>query len=88
MGLVAGRIDAIFIPLNHFNTTTIIWFDFELVLLLSLVGQLLQGVALRTLNVALVVALTSYGSIVAGQPHRSLSASTQPSARSSRAFSL
>ena len=66
MGLVAGRIDAIFIPLNHFDATTIIWFDFELVLLLSLVGQLLQGVALRTLNVALVVALTSYGSIAAG----------------------
>ena len=44
----------------------LIWFDFELVLLLSLVGQLLQGVALRTLNVALVVALTSYGSITAG----------------------
>lgn len=37
-----------------------------LVLLLSLVGELLQGVALRTLNVALVVALTSYGSIAAG----------------------
>jgi drug/metabolite transporter (DMT)-like permease len=66
MGLVAGRIDAIFIPLNHFDATTIIWFDFEPVLLLSLVGQLLQGVALRTLNVALVVALTSYGSIAAG----------------------
>ena len=66
MGLVAGRIDAIFIPLNHFDATTIIWFDFWMVLLISLVGQLLQGVALRTLNVALVVALTSYGSIVAG----------------------
>jgi drug/metabolite transporter (DMT)-like permease len=66
MGLVAGRIDAIFIPLNHFDATTIIWFDFWMVLLISLVGQLLQGVALRTLNVALVVALTSYGSIAAG----------------------
>jgi drug/metabolite transporter (DMT)-like permease len=66
MGLVAGRIDAILIPLNHVDATTIIWFDVELVVLLSLVGQLLQGVALRTLNVALVVALTSYGSIAAG----------------------
>ena len=66
MGLVAGRIDAIFIPLNHFDATTIIWFDLWMVLLISLVGQLLQGVALRTLNVALVVALTSYGSIAAG----------------------
>ena len=66
MGLVAGRIDAIFIPLNHFDATTIVWFDFWMVLLISLVGQLLQGVALRTLNVALVVALTSYGSIAAG----------------------
>src|ERR1700730_10988945 len=66
MGLVAGRIDAILIPLNHTDASTLIWFDVELVLLLSLVGQLLQGVALRTLNVALVVALTSYGSIAAG----------------------
>lgn len=66
IGLVAGRIDAILVPLNHTDATTVIWFDVELVLLLSLVGQLLQGVALRTLNVALVVALTSYGSIAAG----------------------
>jgi len=74
IGLVAGRIDAILIPLQHldaatiiwFDVATIIWFDVELVLLLFLVGQLLQGVALRTLNVALVVALTSYGSIAAG----------------------
>jgi hypothetical protein len=66
MGLVTGRIDATLIPLKHFDAATIIWFDVELVLLLSLVGQLLQGVALRTLNVALVVALTSYGSIAAG----------------------
>jgi drug/metabolite transporter (DMT)-like permease len=63
---VAGRIDAILVPLNHTDATTVIWFDVELVLLLSLIGQLLQGVALRTLNVALVVALTSYGSIAAG----------------------
>jgi len=66
IGLVAGRIDAILIPLIHTDVTTVIWFDVELVLLLSLVGQLLQSVALRTLNVALVVALTSYGSIAAG----------------------
>ena len=54
------------IPLTRFDATTIIRFDVDLVLLLSLVGQLLQGVALRTLNVARVVALTSYGSIAAG----------------------
>jgi drug/metabolite transporter (DMT)-like permease len=66
IGLIAGRIDAILLPLNHTDGTTVIWFDVELVLLLSLVGQLLQGVALRTLNVAFVVALTSYGSIAAG----------------------
>jgi drug/metabolite transporter (DMT)-like permease len=29
MGLVAGRIDGIFIPLNHFDATTIIWFDLD-----------------------------------------------------------
>jgi drug/metabolite transporter (DMT)-like permease len=40
--------------------------DLELVLLLSSGGQFLQGVALRTLSVALVVALTSYGSIFFG----------------------
>ena len=32
IGLVAGRIDAIFIPLNHFDAATIIWFDFWMVL--------------------------------------------------------
>lgn len=66
MGLIGGRIDAIVIPLKHFDAATIIWFDVELVLLLSVFGQLLQGVALRTLNVALVAALTSYGSISVG----------------------
>jgi hypothetical protein len=66
MGLLVGRIDAVLIPLKHFNQITILCFDVELVLLLSLGGQLLQGLALRSLNVALVVALTSYGSIAAG----------------------
>jgi drug/metabolite transporter (DMT)-like permease len=65
MGAVLGRIDAVVIPLNHFDPGTVIWFDVEIVLLLSLIGQLLQGVALRSLNVALVAALTSYGSIAA-----------------------
>jgi hypothetical protein len=64
--LLVGRIDAVLIPLTHFDRVTLLWFDLELVLLLSLGGQLLQGLALRTLNVALVVALTSYGSIAAG----------------------
>jgi drug/metabolite transporter (DMT)-like permease len=66
IGLLVGRLDAVLIPLTHFHRVTILWFDLELVLLLSLGGQLLQGLALRTLNVALVVALTSYGSIAAG----------------------
>jgi drug/metabolite transporter (DMT)-like permease len=43
-----------------------LWFDLELVLLLSLGDQLLQGMALRSLDVAVVVALTSYGSIFFG----------------------
>jgi hypothetical protein len=43
MGLVAGRIDAILIPLQHLDAATIIWFDVELVLLLSLVGQLCKA---------------------------------------------
>jgi drug/metabolite transporter (DMT)-like permease len=66
MGLLLGRLDAVLIPLAHTDPQTIIWFDLELVLLLSLGGQLLQGFALRTLNVSLVVALTSYGSIFIG----------------------
>jgi len=66
MGAALGRIEAVMIPLQHFDPGTIICFDVELVVLLSVVGQLLQGVALRSLNVALVVALTSYGSIAAG----------------------
>ncbi len=52
--------------MQHFDLQTVLWFDLELVLLLSLGGQLLQGMALRTLNVAVVVALTSYGSIFFG----------------------
>ncbi len=66
IGVMAGRMDAVSIPLRNFDPATIIWFDFELVLLLSVGGQLLQGVALRTIPVALVTALTSYGSILVG----------------------
>jgi drug/metabolite transporter (DMT)-like permease len=65
-GFAAGRSDAALIPLNHFDASTIIWFDVELVLLLALVGQILQSIALRSLNVAMGVALMSYGSIAAG----------------------
>ncbi len=66
IGVAMGRFDSVLIPLRHFDLETVLWFDLELVLLLSLGGQLLQGVALRSLNVALVVALTSYGSIFFG----------------------
>jgi len=66
IGFAAGRSDAILIPLNHFDATTIIWFDVELVLLLALVGQILQSITLRTLSVAMGAALMSYGSIAAG----------------------
>jgi drug/metabolite transporter (DMT)-like permease len=66
IGIALGRQDAALIPLHHFDSTTIIWFDVELVLLLALVGQILQSLALRTLNIAVVVALITYGSIAAG----------------------
>jgi len=66
IGLAVGQFDAVLIPIRHRDLATIIWFDVELVLCLSLVGQLLQGIALKALNVALVVALTSYGAIAAG----------------------
>ena len=66
IGAVVGRFDSILIPMQHFDLQTVLWFDLELVLLLSLSGQFLQAMALRSLNVALVVALTSYGSIFFG----------------------
>ncbi|AJA63772.1 drug/metabolite transporter (DMT)-like permease [Bradyrhizobium japonicum] len=52
--------------MRHVDLQTVLWFDLELVLLLSLAGQLLQSMALRVLDVAIVVALTSYGSIFFG----------------------
>ncbi|MBR1124836.1 DMT family transporter [Bradyrhizobium lablabi] len=66
IGAVAGRFDSVLIPMQHFDLQTVLWFDLELVLLLSLGGQLLQSMALRALDVAMVVALTSYGSIFFG----------------------
>jgi drug/metabolite transporter (DMT)-like permease len=66
LGIPSGRMGAVLVPLQHFDTRTVLCFDVEIILLLSLVAQLLQGLALRTLNVALVAALTSYGSIFAG----------------------
>jgi drug/metabolite transporter (DMT)-like permease len=66
IGAIAGRLDSVLIPMQHFDLQTVLWFDLELVLLLSLGGQLLQSVALGVLNVAAVVALTSYGSIFFG----------------------
>jgi drug/metabolite transporter (DMT)-like permease len=66
IGAAAGRLDSVLIPVQHFDLQTVLWFDLELVLLLSLAGQLLQSMALRVLNVAMVVALTSYGSIFFG----------------------
>lgn len=66
LGAIAGRLDSVLIPAQHFDVQTVVWFDVELVLLLSLAGQLLQSMALRVLNVAIVVALTSYGSIFFG----------------------
>jgi drug/metabolite transporter (DMT)-like permease len=66
IGVTVGRTDAALIPLHHFDSTTVIWFDVELVLLLALVGQILQSLALRTLNIAVGVALITYGSIAAG----------------------
>jgi drug/metabolite transporter (DMT)-like permease len=66
MGVVLGRADAILIPLHRFDLRTVLWFDLELVLFLSVGAQLLQAAALRNLPVAFVVALTSYGSIFFG----------------------
>jgi drug/metabolite transporter (DMT)-like permease len=66
IGAVVGRLDSVLVPAQHFDLQTVVWFDLELVLLLSLGGQLLQSMALRALDVAVVVAITSYGSIFFG----------------------
>jgi drug/metabolite transporter (DMT)-like permease len=65
-GLAVGRTDAIRIPLQHFDLTTVLWFDLELVVLLSLAAQVLMSLSLRTLSVSIAVAIVSYGSIAAG----------------------
>lgn len=66
IGAALGRLGAILIPLRNLDPVTVIWFDLELVLLLSVGGQLLQALALRRIPVSLVTALTSYGSIFIG----------------------
>ena len=66
IGAALGRLSSGVLPLQHLDGHTFLWFDLELVLLLSLGGQLLQSVALRALKVGTVVALTAYGSIFAG----------------------
>lgn len=61
-----GRLETAALPLRYHDPTTVIWFDLELVLLLSVAGQLLQSVAVRVLNVGTVAALTAYGTIFVG----------------------
>lgn len=54
------------LPLRYHDLRTVLAFDLELVLLLSIVGQMLQSVALRILGVALVSLISGYGSIFFG----------------------
>jgi len=54
------------LPLRYHDLRTVLAFDLELVVLLSVVGQMLQSVALRILGVGLVSLITGYGSIFFG----------------------
>jgi drug/metabolite transporter (DMT)-like permease len=66
LGAALHRLDAGSIAIRFADPRTIIWFDLELVLLLSVTAQLLQSLALRVLTVGLVSALTAYGTIFVG----------------------
>jgi len=65
-GATEHRLDAGVLPLQYHDLKTILAFDLELVVLLSIAGQVLQSVAIRILGVVPVAAITAYGSIFFG----------------------
>lgn len=66
LGAVNHRLDDGWLPLRYYDLKTILAFDLELVVLLSIVGQVLQSLSIRILGVIPVAAITGYGSIFFG----------------------
>jgi len=65
-GVASGRLDEGLLPLRHLDARTIIAFDLELVILLSIVGQICQSIALRILTITPTSTVIAYGSIFFG----------------------
>ncbi|MGH7716669.1 MAG: EamA family transporter, partial [Vulcanimicrobiaceae bacterium] len=65
-GASAHRLDAALLPLRYFDIRTVLAFDLELVVLLSIAGQICQSVALRILTVTPASTVIAYGSIFFG----------------------
>ena len=63
---VTHRLGEAQLPLRYHDLRTILAFDIELVVMLSVAGQILQSVALRVLGVVLASLITGYGSIFFG----------------------
>jgi drug/metabolite transporter (DMT)-like permease len=66
IGAANHRLDEGALPLHYYDIKTIVAFDLELVVLLSIVGQMFQSVSIRILGVIPVAAITGYGSIFFG----------------------
>ncbi len=66
LGAVNHRLDEGLLPLRYYDLKTILAFDLELVVLLSVAGQILQSLSIRILGVIPVAAITGYGSIFFG----------------------
>ncbi len=66
IGAANHRLDEGVLPLRFYDLKTILAFDLELVVLLSVVGQVLQSLSIRILGVIPVAAITGYGSIFFG----------------------
>ena len=66
LGAANHRLDEGLLPLRYYDLKTILAFDLELVVLLSIVGQVLQSLSIRILGVIPVAAITGYGSIFFG----------------------
>ena len=66
IGAALGRIDDVRLPLQYHDIRTLVWFDLELVVFLSIVAQIFQSISLRILGITPVAAITAYGSIFVG----------------------
>ncbi|HEY1729416.1 MAG TPA: DMT family transporter [Candidatus Baltobacteraceae bacterium] len=66
IGAANHRLDEGILPLRYYDLKTILAFDLELVVLLSIAGQVLQSLSIRILGVIPVAAITGYGSIFFG----------------------